>query len=131
MQVGIAAKESRTETIVHAQHILYHQHLSVYLRACTDTYYGDTQFARHTCSQRSRNLFEHQGKASGIFQQMAHHVSVFQLLVVLGPYRIRAVFIDRLRHQSQVSHNGDTGAQYTLHGTDYLFARLSSFKASA
>ena len=37
MKVGIATQETGTETVVHAQHILHNQYLTVYTATGTDT----------------------------------------------------------------------------------------------
>ena len=64
MKVGIATQETGTEPIVHTQHVLNHQYLSVYPATGSDTDNRNSQFARHALCQRSGNLLQYNGKAS-------------------------------------------------------------------
>ena len=70
MQVGITAQETGAETVVHAQHILYNQHLAVHAATGADADDGNSQLACHTLCQRSGNLLQYKGKASGFFLQV-------------------------------------------------------------
>ena len=68
MKVGIATQETGTETVVHAQHILHNQYLTVYTATGTDTDDRNGQLACHTFRQYGGTLLQYNGEASGFFQ---------------------------------------------------------------
>ena len=47
---------------------------------------------------------------------------LFSFAVIFGTYRVSTVFINRLRHQSQVSHHRNTRADDTFHRIDDFFS---------
>ena len=48
IKIGITTEEARAETVIHTQHILNYQYLSVYISTGTDTDHRNGQFACDT-----------------------------------------------------------------------------------
>ena len=88
----------------------------------TNTYNRYRQFGSHTFCKSSRYLFEYDGKAACLFEKMSITNQLFSFAVIFGTYRISTVFINGLRHQSQVSHHRNTRADDTFHRIDDFFS---------
>jgi len=121
IQVSIATKETRAESFGHTQHVSHYQYLSVYSSTGSDSDNRNSQLLSHTGCQCCRNFLQYQSEASGFFQQTRILNQLFSFCVFFGAYTVSSVFIDRLRHQSQVSHHGHSGTDDTANHVDDFF----------
>ena len=64
VQVSITTQETRTESVVHAKHVLNHQYLTVYVATGTDTDNRYGQFGCYAFGKGCGNLFEYNGKTA-------------------------------------------------------------------
>ena len=80
------------------------------------------QFRSYPFSQSCRNLFEHDGKATCLFEKMGIANQLFSLALVFGTHCISTIFINRLRHQPQMAHHRNTCADNAFHRTDDFFS---------
>ena len=70
VEVQVATQEPWFEFLGDAQHVVCHEHLTVAMRPGADADGGDAERLRNFLAQLRRNLFQHDGEAAQLFQQL-------------------------------------------------------------
>lgn len=87
-------QEFRLEAIIHTEHILHHEYLTVNVRAGTDTDNGRAHLTGYACSQLSGNLLKHYGAATHLVKHVGIVEQTFGFGILLGTQSVATEFID-------------------------------------
>ena len=122
--IGVVTDEFGSEDVGHAEHILRDEHLTVYLRTCTDADDRDGERGSHLRCQLMRDLLENQGEATSILEGLGVAEQLLGLLLLLGAETIATESIDALRGKTEMSHDGDASLSDMADGFGYTDTAL-------
>ena len=120
---GKLAEKLRFETLCQAHGVGIDQYLAVAVAASANTDGRHAEQIRHLLGHRGRYLLQHHGEAARLLQRLGVGDELRGLHLAACAHTVASQFVDALRGEPEVAHDGDSRVDDTLDGgRDFLAA---------